>query len=98
MLGMDPSSLKPVIKPFVLDMGTDMAPLLLEMFDANSMLNVDTMRSEVEQMMDAKLQELTPDMVKELIENVIRNHLGFLIVWGNVFGACIGLLSRAVGY
>ncbi|KNC50745.1 uncharacterized protein AMSG_06634 [Thecamonas trahens ATCC 50062] len=98
MLGIDPASLKPIIKPFVLDMGSDMAPLLMDMFDANSMLNVDTMREEVEQMMDVKLQELTPDAVKRLIEDVIREHLGWLIVWGNVFGGVLGLLSRALGY
>jgi hypothetical protein len=26
----------------------------------------------------------------------MRRHLGWLIVWGNVFGGLIGLLSRAV--
>jgi hypothetical protein len=37
-------------------------------------------------------------MVKNLLEEVIRKHLGWLILWGNVFGGLIGILSYAVGY
>jgi len=44
------------------------------------------------------LEELTPERVKEMMEEVIREHLGWLIVWGNVFGALIGLSARALGY
>jgi len=29
---------------------------------------------------------------------VIREHLGWLVVWGNVFGAVIGLVSALFGY
>ena len=33
----------------------------------------------------------------QLMESVIREHLGWLIVWGNVFGALIGIISQAAG-
>ena len=36
-------------------------------------------------------QELTPARVKHLLESVIRSHLGWLVVWGNIFGGCIGM-------
>ena len=32
------------------------------------------------------------------VSQVIRVHLGWLIVWGNVFGSCIGVASVALGY
>ena len=35
---------------------------------------------------------------KVLLEQVIRRHLGWLVVWGNVFGAIIGVLTLAFGY
>ena len=38
------------------------------------------------------------DEFRDLLEEVIRTHLGWLIVWGNVFGALIGLLSTMAGY
>jgi hypothetical protein len=48
--------------------------------------------------MTEKLQILDAKMVKTLMEEVIRDHLAWLIVWGNVFGAFIGVVSQAMGY
>ena len=44
------------------------------------------------------MQELTADRVKMLIEAIMRAHLGWLVVWGNIFGGLIGVISEAVGY
>jgi len=57
---------------------------------------VKTLRERVDLLLEMKLEELTPETVKRMMEHVIREHLGWLIVWGNVFGALIGLLSRFV--
>ena len=43
-----------------------------------------------------RLEELTPDMVKEIIEGIIQKHLGWLVVWGGVFGGIIGMLTTLV--
>ncbi len=40
-----------------------------------------------------RLDELSPKMVKVLIQDIIRKHLGWLVVWGAIFGGLIGLLS-----
>lgn len=40
-----------------------------------------------------RLDELTPQMVKEIIQRMIRKHLGWLVVWGAVFGGIIGFIS-----
>lgn len=42
---------------------------------------------------DQRLNELTPQMVKNIIQDMIKEHLGWLVVWGGVFGALIGLFS-----
>ena len=34
--------------------------------------------------------------VKEIIQEMIRSHLGWLVVWGGVFGAVIGLVSTLI--
>lgn len=46
---------------------------------------------KIEQVVQARLDELTPDMVKEIIQDMIRSHLGWLVVWGGVFGALLGI-------
>lgn len=61
----------------------------------NSSLSED-MLITIEQMIDARLSELTPQMVKEIVQNFIKDHLGWLVVWGGFFGALIGLLSTLI--
>ncbi len=51
-----------------------------------------TLRPQVEAIIDHKLEELTPEMVKDIIHEMIRKHLGWLVVWGGVFGALIGIV------
>ena len=46
--------------------------------------------SQVEQIVDQRLNELTPVQVKNIIQEMIRKHLGWLVVWGGVVGGLIG--------
>ena len=47
----------------------------------------------IESIVEARLAELTPVMVKEMIHALMKEHLGWLVVWGGVFGGAIGLVS-----
>lgn len=49
---------------------------------------------KIEQMIDSRLNELTPKMVKEIVQKFIKDHLGWLVVWGGFFGGLIGLVSN----
>ena len=50
--------------------------------------------SQVEQIIDNRLAELTPEQVKDIIQEMIHKHLGWLVVWGGVFGGIIGFGTR----
>lgn len=45
---------------------------------------------------DSRLEELTPKMVKEIVQNIIKEHMFWLVVWGAVFGGLIGLVSALI--
>jgi len=47
----------------------------------------------VSAIVEKRLEELTPTMVKEIIQQMIRTHLGWLVVWGGVCGGLIGLIA-----
>jgi len=53
----------------------------------------DGLVRQVEAIIDRRLAELTPQKVKSIIEDMMRKHLGWLVVWGGVFGGVIGLVA-----
>jgi len=61
----------------------------------NSSLSEDMIHS-IEKIVDARLDELTPLMVKEIVQRLIREHLEWLVVWGGVFGGLIGVISSTI--
>lgn len=77
--------------------------ILAELVDAgvsgeagNDLTN--TLIEKVELIISNRLDELTPENVKKIVQDMIRKHLGWLVVWGGVFGGAIGLLVSLLGY
>ena len=56
--------------------------------------NARKMRAEIVKIVDGRLEDLTPENIKQIMEGIIKKHLGWLVVWGVVFG---GLLGGVVG-
>ena len=52
---------------------------------------------KIEKIVDKRLEELTPVMVKDIVKNMINEYLGWLVFWGGIFGGVLGLLSVAIG-
>lgn len=48
--------------------------------------------ARLDALVEDRLSELTSDQVKRIVQDMIRAHLGWLVVWGGVFGGAIGLL------
>ena len=51
----------------------------------------EKVEAQVEGIVTRRLDELTPEMVKKIIQDMIKKHLGWLVIWGGVFGGVIGL-------
>ena len=56
----------------------------------------DSFRPTVENLVKGKLDQLEPEEVKSILEDMIREHLGWLVVWGGVFGGVIGVAATLV--
>eukprot|EP00792_Barthelona_sp_PAP020_P011185 TRINITY_DN5022_c0_g1_i1.p1 TRINITY_DN5022_c0_g1~~TRINITY_DN5022_c0_g1_i1.p1 ORF type:complete len:338 (+),score=87.67 TRINITY_DN5022_c0_g1_i1:61-1014(+) len=98
MMQITPDQLKTAIKPFAIGLAVDLAPQAKNLFNPTKLISFGKLQKEIENLINAKLQEMTPEMVKAMIEDIIRNHLGWLIVWGNIFGGIIGIASFFAGY
>ncbi len=59
--------------------------------------NVDGLLDKVDAIVKQRLDELTPKMVKDIIQDMIQSHLGWLVVWGGLFGGTIGLIAHLIG-
>ena len=89
-------ALEPLRKPFKMEFERQ-ASEILSNIDIASVLrketNFKTFKLKISAMVDTTLNELTPQRVKEIVENMMRTHLGWLVVWGGVFGSLIGFVS-----
>ncbi len=100
MLG--PDAVKPAVNQFVSAFVASLQTRVVEVAsraDAKGLeveLDQDRLiadvRANVEILLETKLQELDAMTVKRMMEEVIRHHLGWLVVWGNVFGALLGVI------
>ena len=93
-------AIEPMRSPFIEKMKTSIQDISQsEQF--NSLLREELeqpniiagMRDKVSDIIDKRLNELTPQLVKEIIQAMIKKHLGWLVVWGGVFGGLIGLIA-----
>ena len=48
---------------------------------------------KVTRMLDQELKYLTPERVKQIVSEIIKLHLSWLVVWGGLFGFILGLIS-----
>ena len=59
--------------------------------------SAESVREDLEYIIDQRLNELTPQHVKIIIKQMIHKHLGWLVVWGGVFGFFIGIILGLLG-
>ena len=52
---------------------------------------------KIDKLINIRLEELSPQDVKIIIKNIIHKHLGWLVVWGGVFGFTLGLTISLMG-
>lgn len=58
-----------------------------------NMTSSDQFLTKLDTILRERLDELTPEMVRDIMQSMIRKHLGWLVVWGGVFGGLIGLAA-----
>ena len=105
MLGMfgGEAALEPLREPFVKKLQNSIITISQsDSFQSvlNEALKSEDLSSDVydklSKIVTTRLDELTPKMVKQIIQELIKEHLGWLVIWGAVFGGLIGFVSTLV--
>lgn len=98
LFGGDAKMLIPIIQPYAVKTGKRIAPIIKDKIRNMDLLHdLENVKGQIDAMLTNRMMELTPAKVKLLLEEIMRKHLYWLVVWGNVFGAIIGVISAAVG-
>lgn len=99
MLGMfgGVAALEPLREPFKDEFKSRISEILDQIDLTKGTSNFDSFYPTVEKLVQGKLDQLQPKQVKSIIEKMIREHLGWLVIWGGVCGGLIGLISAAFG-
>jgi uncharacterized membrane-anchored protein YjiN (DUF445 family) len=92
-------ALIPLKEPFIAKMKVTVTEIT-QSDEFNAMLRdelgqstvANSMQNKISDIIEKRLNELTPELVKDIIQMMIRTHLGWLVVWGGVFGGAIGLI------
>ncbi|MXZ08315.1 MAG: DUF445 domain-containing protein [Gemmatimonadetes bacterium] len=97
------AALQPLRDPFVKKIRVEIRLLLSspKFLDAiqrglNTASYTEEMIDKVDAIVMQRLNELTPEMVKTIVQEMIHKHLGWLVVWGGAFGGFIGLIVSVV--
>ena len=96
-----PAALDPIKPGFVEKMRSSIVEIVssddfqkkLQALATGSSSDHSELLDRVSFIVEKRLEELTAKMVKEIIQQMIRAHLGWLVVWGGVCGGLIGLIA-----
>ncbi len=88
-------ALEPLKEPFVKKLKVIIEDFIKE--NAGNNNSTDELFLKIENILDARLADLSPNDIKTIIQKMIREHLGWLVVWGGFFGGLLGLIFSPVG-
>ena len=64
----------------------------------NSSETTASLLLKIENILDVRLADLSPEDIKIIIQKMIKEHLGGLVVWGGFFGGFLGLVLSPIGF
>lgn len=97
-VGIKLSSLRSLVKPYVVDLLTDVVPVLMERFTSYSQdQGIKNLKQELKSYTTRRKEEVPSNRVELLMKDLLFSHLQLLVILGCVVGIFLGVLSRISG-
>ena len=93
-----PKALEPLREPIIEKLQGVVTRLGSSNNDSERSDIIENLIKSLENLIDKRLEELSPIDVKIIVQKMIREHLGWLVVWGGVFGGLLGLVIELLGF
>ena len=90
-------ALDPLKEPFTQKLKIIIDDFLTENTSSDTGSNATSLLSKIENILDVRLADLSPEDIKSIVQRMIKEHLGWLVVWGGFFGGLLGLILSPVG-
>lgn len=94
VLGMmvNKEKMKTSIMPSIENIGGDIVPLVSQMIRSSEHLTEENLREKIDEMITSKLVEMSPEFVIGVVKDMVETELGWVIIWGNIFGGMLGII------
>lgn len=97
VLGLSREQIRPMIKPSVISLCAESAPFVLGTVtesDKEQAISVPRFREEMDRYLSWRVEELTGRRVGRLMRTLMYQHLGWVVVWGSIFGIISGVIIQ----
>lgn len=96
--GINVVSLRPLVKPYIVDLLTDVIPDIMESFSSYSQdQGIQRLKQELRIYTTQWKEGISSKRVDLLIKDMMFGHLSLLVVLGCIVGILLGILSRITG-
>lgn len=96
--GIKLSSLRPLVKPYVVELLTEGVPVIMDRFSSYTLdEGLNRLKQEVNRYTTRRKTEVSSQRVKLLIREIMYSHLNLLIVLGCAAGIFLGIMSKLTG-
>ncbi len=92
-----PEALEPLREPIIEKLKALVVKLSSRESESENSDIIEGLIKNLEDLIDKRLEELSPNDVKLIVQKMIREHLGWLVVWGGVFGGLLGFVIEFIG-
>lgn len=96
--GIKLSSLRPLVKPYVVEVLTDVVPVIMEQLSSYAQgEGVKGLQQEVKRYTTRRKDEVSPERLELLITEIMYSHFNLLILLGCAIGISLGVISKLTG-